>query len=185
MEHVISTYQPMDAEINETNIKMRFMIKLYLVMGLTALILFAGITCIKKKYVIGISSQEVKCLPYVVYLVIKDEFNPNSDQYVSFKADYGNLEPYYPDGTLLFKKVIGRPGDLLEVIDNKYFINKKLVGEARTADKNGNRFKRLIFNGRIPDDSLFVMGTEPRSYDSRYYGLIKLNQVIGRGVPII
>ncbi|EAL3751808.1 S26 family signal peptidase, partial [Campylobacter coli] len=39
--------------------------------------------------------------------------------------------------------------------------------------------EQFIFNGVIPKDKFFVMGTHPRSFDSRYWGFVDRKDIKG------
>lgn len=79
------------------------------------------------------------------------------------------------------KRIVGLPGETVKIIGNKIFIKK-----------DGQEFSELkeeyiteIFNAnnewKIDSDEIFVMGdNRNNSLDSRYFGPIKTNSVIGR-----
>ncbi|WP_325099558.1 S26 family signal peptidase [Campylobacter sp. TTU-622] len=54
----------------------------------------------------------------------------------------------------------------------KYYCDNVFLGIAQKTDKDGNKVEQFIFNGVIPKDKFFVMGTHPRSFDSRYWGFV-------------
>ncbi|MBI3366494.1 signal peptidase I [Candidatus Roizmanbacteria bacterium] len=82
------------------------------------------------------------------------------------------------------KRIVGLPGDKLLIEDSNIFINGKLVQEnyisARTNLWEGGFIKNgVLFT--IPNDELFVMGdNRPRSSDSREFGPIPIESVIGQ-----
>lgn len=41
------------------------------------------------------------------------------------------------------------------------------------------KVEQFIFNGVIPKDKFFVMGTHPRSFDSRYWGFVDRKDIKG------
>lgn len=53
------------------------------------------------------------------------------------------------------------------------------MGIAQKTDKDGNKVEQFIFNGVIPKDNFFVMGTHPRSFDSRYWGFVDRKDIKG------
>ena len=83
------------------------------------------------------------------------------------------------------KRVIGLPGEQIEIINKKIFINGKLFdGPFGVYDKNsrGNNNLGPIV---VPPDGLFVMGdNRDHSYDSRYWGFVPLESVKGKAVII-
>ncbi len=83
------------------------------------------------------------------------------------------------------KRVIGLPGEQIEIMNRKIFINGKLFdGPFGVYDKNSranNNFGPII----IPPNGLFVMGdNRDHSYDSRYWGFVPLESVKGKAVII-
>ena len=76
----------------------------------------------------------------------------------------------------LVKRIIGLPGETVEIKDNKLYINGKYVEET---------FKHLDtldyeLDGVIPENMYFVLGdNRTNSLDSRYIGLISKEQIEG------
>ena len=76
----------------------------------------------------------------------------------------------------LVKRIIGLPGETVEIKDNKLYINGEYVEET---------FKHLDtpdykLDGVIPEDMYFVLGdNRTNSLDSRYIGLISKDNIEG------
>lgn len=87
--------------------------------------------------------------------------------------------PYFSRFSNFAKYVRCESGDTLSVKDLEYFCNDKLIGVAKTKDKNGKEVEPFVFNGIIPQGKYFVMGTHERSYDSRYWGFVDKNLIQG------
>jgi signal peptidase I len=78
------------------------------------------------------------------------------------------------------KRVIGLPGEKVEVRERKIYINDRLI-----EDPWGKYFPpdRLINVGPevLPPNALFVMGdNRNNSEDSRYWGFVPLDDVLGK-----
>jgi signal peptidase I len=77
----------------------------------------------------------------------------------------------------LIKRVIGLPGEVVEVQDNHVYINGELLAEPYVV----TRFQRNYGPIEVPERHVFVMGdNRNNSNDSRYFGAVSLDQVLGR-----
>lgn len=92
-------------------------------------------------------------------------------------------DPAKPSSIL---KMVGcGPGDSLSVSGlNAYFCNGEFLGVALTEDSEGNPLPQFVFTGIVQPDSLFVVGHDPRSYDSKYFGFVKLSEVTEIAYPL-
>lgn len=85
------------------------------------------------------------------------------------------------------KRVIGLPGDTVATRDGKIFVNGQALAEPYIPDPAGLAF-RFGANGSgnevvVPAGSLFVLGdNRNNSQDSRYFGTVALDRVIGKAV---
>lgn len=86
------------------------------------------------------------------------------------------------------KRVIGLPGETIEVKDDALFINGKKHDEPYLseikADYHGNGMSYTVDFGpvEVPQGHIFVLGdNRPNSEDSRELGPIPLEMVVGRG----
>ena len=129
-----------------------------------------------------------RCLPYRFYLLHLSEHGEQRGDYVAFSAE--RMEPFYPAGTLVAKQVIGVPGDHVLVNANGVWVNEQFWGALQHV-KAGGRLWRLghrpeeyVRDERVPPHQLWVMGTHPRSFDSRYWGYVSDEQIVGRAVPL-
>ena len=104
----------------------------------------------------------------------------------------------YNGEKLMVKRVIGLPGEKVEYKDNKLYINGEafqetyldsdvktedfLVSESKvyTVNFNADTLENLESDS-IPEDMYLVLGdNRGNSEDSRYYGLIKKEDIIGK-----
>lgn len=91
-----------------------------------------------------------------------------------------------PEGEDFIKRVVGLPGETVEISDNVVYIDGEPLDEPYLTDD------AKISNGdypltQVPDDSLFVMGdNRGNSADSRYgLGFVPVEKVIGRAFVVI
>ena len=93
----------------------------------------------------------------------------------------------------LIKRVIGLSGETISIKDCQVFINSKLLNEPYLNDFDlaqssvDDRCRVPVMEETlIPEDHLFVMGdNRPQSFDSRMFGSIEQNLVVGRAFAII
>lgn len=89
------------------------------------------------------------------------------------------------------KRVVGTPGDTIEIRRKRVLLNGTPLEEnyVRFADGDSiDRFVRARDNlppVKVPPGKLFVMGdNRDRSYDSRFWGFVEMDAVIGKAMFI-
>ena len=101
------------------------------------------------------------------------------DKIIVFKVPNELINKGYSSNTALIKRVIGIPGDKIEVKDGQLFLNDK-VQSKYPIDKNINYSIGPLF---IPDKSLWVMGdNRNNSMDSHIWGVLPYEKVIGKAI---
>ncbi len=76
----------------------------------------------------------------------------------------------------LIKRVMGLPGETLEIKDGIVYINGKEIEEDHPLNRDFSNFGPVD----IPRDSYFVLGdNRPASADSRYWGFLPGKNIIG------
>jgi conjugal transfer pilin signal peptidase TrbI len=100
------------------------------------------------------------------------------------------MGPFYPDGTLVIKRVVGVAGDQVVVAAAGVWVNGVKEGGLLHAAPGGrlwalgHRPVEYERDERVPLNHWWVMGTNPRSFDSRYWGYVEHEQIVGRANPI-
>lgn len=80
---------------------------------------------------------------------------------------------------VMIKRVIGLPGDTVSIKNSVVYINGTPLEEPYELEKPKDDFKPY----KIPENSVFVMGdNRNNSFDSRYWGEVPLNHVIGKAL---
>lgn len=82
------------------------------------------------------------------------------------------------DAEIIIKRVIGLPGETIEIKNGKIYINDKEIndnyGYGETSD-----YKKIT----LKDDEYFILGDNRLiSKDSRYFGPIKEKEIIGKAI---
>lgn len=88
----------------------------------------------------------------------------------------------YADTKYLIKRVVGLPGEKVDIIDNKLYINDKEYKENYLSEKLKYKDFHLEDIGykKIPKDMYLVLGdNRENSMDSREIGLIKKSDING------
>jgi len=159
-----------------------FLLKAFAVLVLLYLI---GIWFSSRFLIVG-DPQEVKCLPgYSVYLVDKnDQSIERGELYMFLSKD---LSPIYSENTKMLKFMRGLPGDQIEVRSNsQVFINGNAseAGLSLASTKLG--LSESDFHGKttLGEDEFWFLGTSPKSFDSRYWGSIHRDKIVGRAYAI-
>jgi signal peptidase I len=96
--------------------------------------------------------------------------------------------PYAPGETDLIKRVIGLPGDTLDIRDGAVWVNGQKLNENYTTGPTTAApagFGEVKFPYVVPKNCYFAMGdNRGNSYDSRFWGCVPREDVIGTPVMI-
>lgn len=150
-----------------------------------AVMVLAGMAFASRYAIMG-DPQEERCIPgYTVYLVDKKDTQLERGQLYLFLSK--DLSPIYEKGTKMLKYLRAVPGDDVEIRDNdQIFINGKASewGLPLAEEKLGQPSSNFHGKTKLGDDQYWFMGTSPKSFDSRYWGAVKREDIIGRAIPI-
>jgi signal peptidase I len=151
------------------------------------LVIFLGIqTFVAQPYKVQQESMETTLLPEQYVLV--DKLTPHWSAYT-----HGDIVVFDPpaswsgsNGVPFIKRIIGLPGDRVELRDGLVYVNNvkldepyiyKDDGVPQSSDPAGGGATQWL----VPDGDLFVMGDHRHnSADSRVFGPIPISSVIGR-----
>jgi signal peptidase I len=83
------------------------------------------------------------------------------------------------------KRVIGLPGEKIEIINRNIFINGNLFNDPFGLYDRNSKEKKRLSPIIVPANGIFVMGdNRDHSYDSRYWGVVPLELLKGKAIII-
>ncbi|MBU0665276.1 MAG: S26 family signal peptidase [Proteobacteria bacterium] len=110
--------------------------------------------------------------------------------YLVFQGDKNEVEKHAKpmlnkDLDRLIKKVGCAPGEVLtHDAQGQFFCQGVFIGKALEADSLKRPLPKFQFSGHVPEGSFFMIGTNPRSYDSKYFGFVDANQILHKALPL-
>ena len=85
----------------------------------------------------------------------------------------------------MIKRVGCRPGEWLQVdAEYRFSCDGRPLGQALATDSQGRPLPQFIHNDPVPEGQLFLVGTHPRSYDSRYFGFVDAREILHQALPL-
>lgn len=106
------------------------------------------------------------------------------DQITSKFNDYQRFDviAFIHSPSYLIKRVIGLPGETIQYIDNKLYINGKIVTFEFETNGETADFGPVI----VPENKYYVLGDNRiDSTDSRVFGAIDRNKIVGKAFFVI
>jgi signal peptidase I len=105
-------------------------------------------------------------------ILLVDQVTQKFDEYKRFDVIVFIKSPSY-----LIKRVIGLPGETIQYIDNKLYVNNKEVKETFNINGRTKDFGPVI----VPKNKYYVLGDNRiDSTDSRVFGAIDKDKIIGK-----
>ena len=113
--------------------------------------------------------------------------NPKRQQIIIFKPPFDPAQPDY------VKRVIGLPGDVVDVRDDSVWINGQRLQESYTLGPTEpappgqapRGYQDVKFPYKVPENCYFAMGdNRENSYDSRFWGCVPRRDILGTPVII-
>lgn len=126
-----------------------------------------------------------RCLPFDWYLVthLNQKFEPQMGELVQFKPP-GEVKRFTNQFEII-KIVAGVAGDRWRIEKNKLYINGELWGDLHLLRSLELKDGVLDGEGVVPDRHVYVLGTNPSSYDSRYWGPLDMSRITGKAYAIL
>ncbi len=101
--------------------------------------------------------------------------------YRTMKPQRGDIIAFRVGWRILLKRIIGLPGDIIELKNNSLYCNGKLIKKYQFLPFSNQKRRSL----KVWDRHLFVIGDNERhSVDSRDFGTILYDDIIGKAIFI-
>lgn len=105
----------------------------------------------------------------------------DNGDYVLFEWGAGDpLDLGIENGMILTKRIACVAGQVLSLDGKEFFCDGRHVGTAQRTTSKGEPVASFDFTGEIPVGRYFVVGDNPMSYDSRYFGFVYQGQLLGK-----
>ncbi|WP_244131280.1 signal peptidase I [Burkholderia gladioli] len=171
-------------EIAHDRARMRFLRNSLIGTALAFLVGISGVTAFSQHYRIGVDIDPVRCLPENIYWIkLGKPAHLARGDYIAFVPPHGLMLPRF-DGRMLAKQIAGLPGDQIVVKNDRAYVNGRFIGALILNGKLGKGAGGFDRVETVPAGKLFVVGTLPRSYDSRYWGFLNQHDLVGTVTPI-
>lgn len=107
------------------------------------------------------------------YLIVEEV----SKRFKDFQR--GDVVVFSFQGRKLIKRIVGLPGEKVEISDGKVKINGKILDESAYLPKNSFTVGEVFVT--LEKDEFFVLGdNRSHSFDSRVFGPIKRKDIVGK-----
>lgn len=108
-------------------------------------------------------------------ILLLEKFNTSYEQFDIVVANYGNEK--------IIKRIIGLPGDTVNYIDNKLYVNGEFIDEPFINEATDDFSLQKIGYDAIPAGYYFLVGdNRDNSLDSRFIGLFPESAIDGKVV---
>lgn len=98
-------------------------------------------------------------------------------------GDIAVFDPPGQDGDMLIKRVIGVPGDIIEVRDQLVYRNGELLDEPYFVNRPCTVYMCPDNTWQLGEDEYFMMGdNRNRSNDSRRFGVVDRSAIVGKSL---
>ncbi len=102
------------------------------------------------------------------------------DTYKKFVVERGYLAPNIP----LIKQIVALKGDTVCSKNRQIFVNNLYMATALSTDSMGRTMPHWFGCLTLTSKQFFALMRAPNSLDSRYFGALNLDQIIGIAKPV-
>ncbi|EOZ8645334.1 signal peptidase I [Acinetobacter baumannii] len=131
------------------------------------------------KFGIAVDISNISSNDHILFKVnkgIRDYKDLKKGEFIAFKTD--KLEPFVSQDYTIIKKVIGKQGDRIQIVGMNVLVNGHKYAELNpiALNKINKTVSQMQTDYIVPENSLFVLGSYKRSYDSRYWGVLPIKR---------
>ena len=124
-------------------------------------------------FMTGFNRDKIKNGDYLVFQGSKEEVEKHAKPMLNNRLDK------------LIKKVGCTPGETLTCDEQgQFFCEGVFVGKALEADSLKRPLPQFQYSGIVPEKNFFMIGTNPRSYDSKYFGFVDAGKILHKALPL-
>jgi type IV secretory pathway protease TraF len=169
------------------------------------IVVAAALLAVHPYYEIRYTDSRADCFPYKIWFIDKTDKNPAIGDFIAFKTPPNAV--LVPEYKTWVKKVLAAGGGKVTVtpsakaetapvemngVQRNLPVRARVTVEYRgteqtfvafAADSLG-RALPIIGSQIIPPGSYYAYSPVPRSYDSRYWGLVRGNEILGKAHPL-
>ena len=137
---------------------------------LVAIVVFVGVSCFVARVVVNGPSME-NTLKDGEYLMVWRTHGQVPD-----RGDIVVCENEEDDSRNLVKRLIGLPGDHVEIVEDRVYVNGNLLVEPYAHGSRSSKVEKWD----VPEGSVFIVGdNRTNSYDSRDWGFLPVDKILG------
>lgn len=106
-------------------------------------------------------------------------------EYVLFPASILSIpDKSMRQETMAIKRVGCSEGQRLQTVGLDFYCDNAFLGKAKTHSMKGTPVIPFSYNGLIPKSRYFVIGDNVNSFDSRYFGFLRKEDIHARAYPV-
>ena len=127
-------------------------------------------------------------LPHGFYVVVPREYRYGDLVVFRVPDDVRSLvreRQWLPDDGFLMKRVAALPGDRVCTAGGRFVIDESDYGLVLDKDSMGRPMPRFDFCGILEEGVVVALAGSGKSFDSRYYGPLPLDAIIGVAFPVL
>ena len=135
------------------------------------------------RYGIYADGRLYKCMPYTLFILDKWQNKGEVNSYFAFHAKDTTL---FKDGATLAKQFVAGFSDSVEINENESILinNKEVRRGLNLADIMERERQDFMGKAVIEKDEFYALGSTSDSFDSRYWGTVNENQIVGKLYPV-